>query len=165
MRRTLVAVGLVAASLVLCRADLIACGDKSFLPGGIRDQRAGQKPASILIYGQPGSRLAAAARELHLQRTLTRAGHSLREATSPAQFDAELASGRFDVIIADVADTAAVQQRIGSMPSPPRIVAVAYKLTKAEAADAAKKERFLVKASDLEVTYLDTISNAVRSKV
>jgi hypothetical protein len=163
MRRTLVAVFLVAAGIVMVRAGLIACGDKSLAPGGIRNMRAANRPASILIYGQAGSRIAAAARELKLQETLQRNGYAHRDATTSDELDAALASGQLDVIMADVADVPALQQRVASMPSRPTVVAVAYRLTKAEGA-AAKNERFLVKVPSLEVEYLDTITKAIRTK-
>ena len=165
MRRTLVAVGLVAASLALFRTGLLACGDKSLGAGGIRfDRGLYQKfPASILIYSQPNSRIGAAARKLNLQQALEEAGHKYREVTTKAEFERELASGAFNVIMADVAETPAVQQSMGTMPKRPAIVAVAYKLTKTEAKDA-KKERFLVKETDLKVVYLDKIIKAARSK-
>ena len=62
MRRTLVVVCVVVAGLLMFRAGLAACGDKSLNAGGIRQQRAvaQQFPASILIYGPPTSRIADA---------------------------------------------------------------------------------------------------------
>jgi hypothetical protein len=171
MQRTLVAVGLVVVGLVTYRAGVAACGDKSLGPGGIRWQRsepwqraqAQANPASILIYGQPSSRIATAARELKLQETLRRVGHTFREVATTDEFDAALAAGGFNIIMADVAEVPALQQRVASLPSPPAVVAVAYKMSKTEK-EASKKQRFLVKVPSPPDQYLGTIGAAVRSK-
>ena len=166
MKRKLVGVGLMAVGLVAFRADLNACGDKSLAAGGIRMQRAlaTRYPASILIYGQPGSRIAAAARELKLQQTLQQVGHKYREATTTSDLEAALSSGEFNVVMADFADLPGLQNRLTASPSRPALVGVAYRLTKAETDEAAKLCRYLVKAPSRAAQYLSTIADAVRSK-
>jgi len=166
MRRTLVAVGLVVAGLATFRADVDACGDKSLAAGGVRMQRAlaARYPASIVIYAQPSSRLATAARELKLQQTLQQVGHKYREVTTVSELEAALGTGQFNIVMADFSDLADVQQRLESSRSRPAVVGVAYKLSKTEAAEAAKQSRFLIKAPGRAVQYLSTIADAVRSK-
>ena len=165
MRRALAAVGLVIAGLVFLRAGLDACGDKSLMVGGAKLLRATakQNPASVLIYGPPGSRIGAAAQKLKLQKTLLRYGHSYLEAPTTSELETALKRGEFNVVMTDLADVTAVQQLVHSLQSRATVVVVAYKLTKAEA-DAARKERFLVKVPSQEVEYLNTIHDAVRSK-
>jgi hypothetical protein len=165
MRGTLVALGLVVAGLVTYRADVDACGDKSFAAGGIRMQRAlaARYPASIVIYAQPSSRIAAAARELKLQQTFQQVGHKYREVTTAGDLKAALETGQFNIVMADFAELADMQQRLESLRSRPALVAVAYKLTKAETAEAARQCRFLINAPGRAAQYLSTIADAVRS--
>lgn len=166
MRRTLVAVCVVAVGVVTFPGDLDACGDKSLAAGGIRMQRAlaTRYPASILIYSQPNSRITAAARELKLQQTLQQVGHKYREVTTTSEFESALTSGEFNVVMVDYAELATLQQRLALSPSRPAFVGVAYKLTKSEANEAAKQCRFLVRAPSRAAQYLSTIADAVRSK-
>jgi hypothetical protein len=147
------------------RADVDACGDKSLSAGGIRMQRAmaARYPASILIYGPPASRMSDAARELKLQVTLLQVGHKYREVATWSELQSALASGQFNIVMADFGDLADVQVRLQSSPSPPVIIPIAYKLTKTEVADAARQSRFLIKAPSRSSQYLMTIAEAVRS--
>ena len=165
MRRPLLTLGLVVAGLVMFRAGLGACGDKSLGVGGIRLQRAlaAQYPASILIYSPPASRIGAAARELKLQQALRQVGHTYLEATTSAEFESALASGQFNVIMADLAEITTVQERVKASTSSATVVAIAYKLTKAQVKAAAKTERFLINVPSRMAQYLDTITEAVRS--
>jgi type IV pilus biogenesis protein CpaD/CtpE len=155
----------VVASFVILRAGLEACGDKSLSAGGIRQQRAIaiEFPASILIYNPPASRIADAARELKLQKNLRQVGHTYQEATTRAELEAALASGSFNIIMADVAEVPTVRERVKASSSRAAVVAVGYKLSKTDASAAAKKERFLINAPSRSAQYLDTITEAVRS--
>lgn len=165
MKRMLAALGLVAVGVFALGADIDACGDKSLLTGGIRMQRAlaARYPASILIYGQPASRMSDASRELKLQATLRQVGHKYREVATWSELQSALASRQFNIVMVDVADLADLQARLASSPSPPVVIPIAYKLTKTEVADAVRQFRFLVKAPSRSSQYLTTISEAVRS--
>jgi hypothetical protein len=163
MRRALIAFVVVAVGVVAQRADLGACGDKSLSAGGIKHQKAtaSKYPASILIYGQPNSRISAAARELKLQSTLSQVGHTYREIGTWPEAEAALKSGRFNIVMADVALVADLKQRLAAAQSRAVVVPIVYKATKAEA-DLAKQSRFVVKAPSRAAVYLDTIADAVR---
>jgi hypothetical protein len=165
MTRLLAVVGLTAIGFFALRADIDACGDKSLSAGGVRMQRAlaARYPASILIYGQPSSRLTDATRELKLQTTLQQVGHKYREVSSSSELESALASGQFNVVIADVADLSELHAKLGSSKSRPVLVPIAYKLTKTESAAAARDNRFLIKAPGRSSQYLMTITEAVRS--
>ena len=164
MRLSLVSSVLVAVGLCLLRADLNACGDKSLSAGGIRMQRAlaAQYPASILIVEAPNSRVSAAVRELKLQQTLQQVGHKYREVTSWQDAEAALATGKFNIVIADFSELGDVQQRVKASSSHAVVVPVAYKLTKTEAAQVAKQCQFLIQAPSRAAQYLGTIAEAVR---
>jgi hypothetical protein len=165
MKRTLVTLGLIVTGLTLLRVGVEACGDKSLSLGGVRLERArvAMYPASILVFAQPNSRMAAAARELKLQQKLREVGYTYQEVMSWADAEAALASGKFNVVMADVAGHSELE-RLQSSPARPVVVPVAYKLTKTEANQAAKQYRFLVKAPSTSTQYLSTIGDAVRSR-
>ena len=164
MTRMLAAVGLAAMGICALYVEIDACGDKSLSAGGVRMQRAlaARYPASILIYG-PSPRLSEASRELKLQSTLQQVGHKYREVSTSSELQSALASGQFNVVIADFSDLADLQARLQSWPSRPALVPIAYKLTKTEAAEAARQCRFLIKAPGRSSQYLTTIAEAVRS--
>src|SRR5262245_49540221 len=165
MARLLTVLGVVAIAVLLLPIDLDACGDKSLSAGGIRMQRAlaARYPASIVIYGQPSSRLSEATRELKLQATLQQVGHKYREVATLSELQTALSSGQFNVVIADYSDLAELQSRLESLKPRPALVPIAYKPTKAEAAEIARQCRFLIKAPGRSSQYLTTIAEAVRS--
>lgn len=165
MKQILAAVGLVVAVVFTLCVDVGACGDKSLSAGGIVWQRAqaARYPAAILIYGLPASRMSDASRELKLQATLRQVGHKYREVVNWSELQSALASGQFNIVMVDVADLADLQARLASSPSRPAIVPIAYKLTKAEADNAARQSPFLIKAPSRSTQYLMTIAEAVRS--
>lgn len=166
MTRTFAAAGLLTVALVTCGPDLDACGDKSLSAGGIRMQRAlaARYPASILIYVPSASRLPGATRELKLHDTLRQVGHKYSEVTTWPELQASIDTGQFNIILADFADLPDLQQKLESSPSGVVIVPVAFKLTKAETAEAAKQSRFLIKAPSRAAQDPTTIAEAVRSR-
>jgi hypothetical protein len=166
MNRAFAAAGLLTFGLLAFDSDLNACGDKSLSAGGIRMQRAlaARYPASILMYVPATSRLSGAGREMKLQETLRRVGHSYREVATFAELQASVDTGQFNILLADFADLVELQQRFQSSPSRVVVVPVAYKLTKAETDEAAKQCRFLIKAPSRAAQYLTTIAEAVRSR-
>ena len=165
MKRALAVLGLMAVGTVAWSADLGACGDKSLSAGGIRFQRAlaARYPASILIYAQPNSRIEGAVRELRLPQTLEQVGHRYRQVGTWADVEAALDSGRFNIVLTDVSQLAAVQQRLTSSRSRSVVIPVGYRLTKSEEKAIANQSRFVVKAPSRASQYLDTITDAVRS--
>jgi hypothetical protein len=166
MKRTFAAAGFVVGLLAVGGSDLSACGDKSLSAGGIRMQRAlaARYPASILIYTPSTSRLQGATHELRLQETLLKVGHKYREVSSVSDLRASVDTGQFNIVLADLADVTDLQQQLESSPTRVAVVAVAYKLNKAETAAAAKQSRFLIKAPSYAAQYLTTIADAVRSR-
>ena len=164
MTRRLAEAACLAVVLTAFAPDLHACGDKSLSAGGIRMQRAlaARYPASILIYSPSASRLPDATRELKLQETLRQVGHTYREVTTFSELTASVGTGQFNIVLADFAEVSELQQKLEA--SPVVIVPVAYKLTKAETAEAAKQCRFVIKTPSRAAQYLSTIAEAVRSR-
>jgi delta 1-pyrroline-5-carboxylate dehydrogenase len=166
MKGTFAVTGFVVGLLAFGGSDLSACGDKSLSAGGIRMQRAlaARYPASILIYAPSASRLQGATHQLRLQETLLKVGHKYREVSTVSDLRASVDTGQFNVVLADLDDVAALQQQLASSPSRVAVIAVVSNLTKAETAEAAKQNRFLIKAPSHAAKYLTTIADAVRSK-
>jgi hypothetical protein len=164
MTRRLAEAACLAVVMLSFAPDLQACGDKSLSAGGIRMQRAlaARYPASVLIYTPSASRLPDATRELKLQETLQQVGHTYREVTTFSELTTSAASGQFNIVLADFADVFELQRNLET--SPVVVVPVAYKLTKAESAEAAKLCRYVIKAPSRAAQYLSTIAEAVRSR-
>ena len=166
MTRTFVAAALLAGLVASAGPDLSACGDKSLSAGGIRMQRAtaARYPASVLIYAPAGSRLIGAALELNLTGMLDLVGHKYREVTSLSELETSLATGRFNIALADLADVAVVHQKLQSSNSRVVVIPVAHRVTKEQAKQAEKLFRFVIKAPEHPNNYLTTIADAVRSR-
>jgi hypothetical protein len=164
MTRLLAALGLSAIVVLAVDVQIDACGDKSLSAGGIRMQRAlaARYPASILVYGT-SSRLSDASRELKLESALQQVGHKYLQVSTWSELQSALGSGQFNVVIADFSDLADLQARLELSTSRPAIVPIAYKLTKAETIEAARRSRFLIKVPSRSAEYLMTIAEAVRS--
>ena len=165
MKRILVSAACVAVLALTFSSDLTACGDKSLSAGGIRWQRAlaARFPASILLYAPATSRLDDASRELRLQRTLQQVGHRYEEVNDLAALESSAATGRYNLVLADAADAATLQQRFQSSHTRVVVVSVAYQLNKVEFETTKKQTRFLIKAPSGAAEYLKTIVNAVRA--
>jgi hypothetical protein len=123
--------------VLLCWGDVQACGDKFLVVGrGIRYKGKSAHPASILMYMNPASRLPAAAKDVQLQAGLKQAGHKVQTVDDASALGAALESARFDLVLADISDSAGLEKRVASSPSKPVVVPVLYKATKEEMAAA-----------------------------
>ncbi len=165
MKRAFVLAGLLTATVFASVSNADACGDKSLSAGGIRMQRAAaaRYPASILLYAPSSSRLPGATRELKLQEKLREVGHRYTEVATWPELQAAVATGQFNIILADVADLSELQRQFTSVTPRIAIISVAYKLTKAESEDVKKQRGLVIKAPSGAARYLATIAEAVRS--
>jgi hypothetical protein len=104
-----------------------ACGDKLLLLSrGIRFERSvSAHPASVLMFVRPSSRTATIAADS--QPALEQAGHKIRIVRSIDEIAGTLNSTAYDLLLADIEDIPAIEQRIGSMSSRPVLVPVVYK--------------------------------------
>ena len=144
MLRRLFVVGLVAAVFGSASADLRACGDKFLRIGRSARYRgyAAVHPSSILVY-TPASSTPAGIKEF--EALLKRAGHRpvVEENVSP--LSQAFTTAKFDVVIADFADTGKIKQELQSVPSQPGLLPILNKPTKAVAAEAEKEYHCLIK--------------------
>lgn len=155
---------LILPALLLVAAVAWACGDKLMLIMGARLQIRSVHPALILAYpGQTPS--ATLIRDLQFQSAVKKAGHRIQVVEDPAGLDNALKSGKYDLVLADVAHANEVSQRVLSAPSKPVFLPVAFQASKEEQSSAQKKYRFLLKAPSKSENYLTAIDQAMDWKL
>jgi hypothetical protein len=113
MKRTTTTVAL-GFSLALASFHASACGEGQFNMGqGLRYQGyLAPHPATVLVYDQAASDRKA------LYAGLQKAGHKLTVVGSADAMSQALQSGRYDIVIADFDDAAALQSRTGAATTP-----------------------------------------------
>jgi hypothetical protein len=155
-------------AVVLFAATLVyACGDKLLvLNRGLRFQDfSSSRPASVLLYTHTGSRTSDAINDGQLKSALLKAGHKLQMVGDRSRLDDALKTGRYDLVLVDLADAPSVEEELRAVPSPPVVVPVVYEGTKAEAEAVKKHYRCLLKAPDKSGNYLNAIDRALEEKV
>jgi hypothetical protein len=160
MRRLLATVVAVSAALGAAPSPAFACGDK-LLVIGRRVKRVPQAkhPASVLLYMRPGSALPAAAKAMKLETTLRQAGHRVDTVDEEQRLRGQLAAGRYDFVLTDLPDAAAVSREAGSGPSAPGVVPVAYKADKDALRDSREAYPVVIQAGK-GLSYLSALDAA-----
>lgn len=156
----------VSFGVLLFAPVLFACGDKFVVLGrGVRFQRihAARHPASILVYMSPGSRVAQADKEFQLQAMLKLAGHKPVAVEGPG-FTHALSSKKYDLVLADLADAAKLEQEASSAPSKPAVVPVLYNPTSAELATAEESYSCVLQASKKNRHLLAVLDEVMKSR-
>src|SRR4051812_41271373 len=92
--------------------DLFACGDKFLIGGrGTRYQRPKTaRAASVLIYADPASTVAATLKKGKVESLLKLEGHRAINVQTLEQLSTVASSGRYDVILTANSDSASVQR-------------------------------------------------------
>jgi hypothetical protein len=103
MRYLVVLVAIAGTVVSQGAVPVHACGDKLLMLGrGIRFQsKHTPRPAAVLVY-LPESASGQPLTDPNLESALREAGHAVRTVTSPADLEAALRSGTFDVVLANV---------------------------------------------------------------
>jgi len=137
---------LIVLGLLLFGTITWACGDKLMLVMGSRSSQIKPfHPASILVY--PGrSASAALMRGFQSLPAFRKAGHRFQLVEDSAGLADALKAGKYDVVVADVADANELNQQVSSSASKPILLPVAFKASKAEQSTAQKKYHCLLKA-------------------
>ena len=163
MRRPTAFVVLGAVALLWTGADLLACGDKFLVVGrGTRYQRPkNARAASILIYANPSTGLPASFKGLPVETVLKREGHRSTTVETPEQLSAILAGGRFDVVLTDSRDAAALEKLIGTGPDAPVIVTICDKTSGQEPKEVEKAVSCSLKAPAKAGSLLEAVDKAV----
>ena len=111
MRRDLLPVIVVSMSVVLTPVAVYACGEKLLAMGRmIRfESRHSPRPASVLLYA-PQSATGRPIADPNLESALKEAGHAVRAATTVADLESALASGSYDVVLANITDASEIER-------------------------------------------------------
>src|SRR5262245_11621516 len=165
MRRIMIRFGIVAALLLLSISAADACGDKSLRIGrGVRFLRTAH-PSTVLIYLSFNPPAAAAARAPKLQAYLEEVvGHKAQTVQGAEVLSQVLRSGKYDVVVTDLAEASNVQGQIESSTSHAVLVAVVSSGTKAEVAAAQRQYGHIVKNANSADQYRDAIEDVLRSR-
>jgi hypothetical protein len=163
-RRVLVIAATVAGALVLGGGVAAGCGDKFVLVGGGARVMRSKYPSRVLVFMNPASRVPAAEKEFHVEATLTAAGHKAKVVESEAEVEKAIESGKYDLVLADVADVSELRKQCGGSPSKPAVLPLLYKPTAAELSAAEKEANCLVRPSKKSSDLLAVIDETMKDR-
>jgi hypothetical protein len=163
-RRALVIAAVAAGVLSFGGGVAAGCGDKFVLIGGGARVNRSKFPSRVLVFMNPASRVPAAEKEFHLEATLTAAGHKAKVVESQAEVEKALDSGKYDLVLADVADVPELRRRCGTIASKPAVVPLLYKPTPAELSAAEKEANCLVRPSKKSSDLLAVIDETMKDR-
>jgi hypothetical protein len=165
MRRPMLfTVMLVAGIWAFGAGQAAGCGDKFVLVGRWARVARSQFPSSILIFMNPTSRVPDAEKEFHVEATLRAAGHKPAVAETQAKVQKALASGKYDLVLADVADAPALRKEAAAVPSKPLVLTLLYKPTAEELAAAEKEANCMVRASNKSRDLLAAVDETMKGR-
>jgi ABC-type amino acid transport substrate-binding protein len=151
--------------LLLVGAVAWACGDKLMLVMGSRSSQIRPlHPASILAYpGQSAS--ATLIRGLQSEPAFRKAGYRVQLLEDSAGLDNALKAGKYDLVIADVANANEMSQQVSLAASKPVLLPVAFHASKEQQSAAQKRYHCLLKAPGNAENYLEAIDHAMELKL
>jgi hypothetical protein len=155
---------LVAGGALIGTGEVGACGDKLLVLGRhVSSQRAhgAVRRGSILVFLDDHGDLRMALHESRLQRDLELAGHSLRMVSRRADLVAEIRTGAYDVVIAGIADAAALRSEVQAAPGGPILIPLVVNTTGDEWAEAAAEFSCIRESPSLGKHYLVVIEEAI----
>ncbi len=167
MRKTVLTSSLVSIALLLGGILAWSCGDKLLVLGrGVRFLfDTPSRPASILLYLHPSSPAFAAIGDRKFQSALRDAGHKVEAVGSREELGQALRNGKYDIVLTDAADAAALDQAAQAASSAPVVLPAVYNGTKAEAAAAEKRYGCVLKMPGRTGHYLAMIDKAMELKL
>jgi hypothetical protein len=124
--KPLAAIAVLGAGLCAVSSSAWACGDKLLLlASAVRFQsRHTPHAAAVLLYVPDPARGALV--DPKLESALTEAGHKLRIVGTEMDLALAVRSGRFDVVLADLADAHVLQRNMRSGPGAPVVLPALY---------------------------------------
>lgn len=165
MRRFLVGVCLTCVIVLLCVTQSPACGDKVLALGrAVKLRYVSAHTASILVYARAGTSAANAVSDPKLQSSLRQSSQTLKFVTSPAEFDEAIDHAKYDVILTDVSDAAATEQKLHAIYSHAVVLPVLNQGTKEEASSLAKQYHVVLKTPGKTGAYLAVLDEAMEMK-
>jgi hypothetical protein len=163
-RRVLVIASAVAGVLALGQGVASGCGDKFVMLGGGARINRSKYPSRVLVFMNPTSRVPAAEKEFHVEATLTAAGHKAKVVESEAEVKTALESGKYDLVLADVADVPELRKQCGASASKPAVLPLLYKPTPEELSAAEKEANCLVRPSKKSSDLLAVIDETMKDR-
>ena len=155
----------ILAMFLLSGAGVWACGDKLMLVMGLRPSHMRlSRPATILGYTRPDSPSSRLIRELQHQPAVRKAGHSFEFVEDLAKLDGALKTGKYDLVLADMAVAGELSPRLISAPTRPVVLPVAYNAAKTDQSAAQKRYHCLLKVPNGPDQYLEAIDQAMQWK-
>jgi hypothetical protein len=166
--RSLFLVSVFASSVVLSSSlPAHACGDKLLVLGrSIRFQTmSGTRPAGVLAYARPGTQSAEVITDPVFHSAFKKAGYQFRVVRDAEELDVALRSGKYDVVLADITEVAAMEAAIQSSSSTPVLLPVLYEPTKPDLISAERRYRFVLKVRNKGGNNLSVIERALEMKL
>ena len=143
--------------------DLFACGNKFLVASrGTRFGRVAvaRQEASILVYANPASTMPKAIGDVPVERILLQAGYLPTRVSDPEKLDQALRRGGWDLVLADLDDSADLRERLQG-DGEPMVLPVLYLPTRSELAQAKKDYGRALKAPFKSQRFLETIDDAL----
>lgn len=167
MRKLALAVLLSAGVVVCCGVSANACGDKLLVLGrGIRlGTLLGNRPVKILAYQHAGTHGADLITDSQFQSALKSAGYQLRVVRDTEELEVALRLGKYDLLLADIADSDALESTLQSSAAAPTLIPIVYQPTKADLVTVEKRYRYVLKASRKGGGNLSAIEQALETKL
>lgn len=167
MRRRALAAILGVSVVVFGGVPANGCGDKLLVLGrGIRlEALLGNRTAKILAYQHTGTHGAELIADLEFQSALKSAGYQLRVVRDTEELEVALRLGKYDLVVADIADASAVEPAIQSVVGAPALVPILYQPTKPELSLAEKQYHHVLKAPRKVSGNLSVIEQALETKL
>lgn len=147
-------------------ADLGACGDKFLAASrGTRFQRAGlvRRPASVLVYAAPSSRMATTLTQLGVADALAKVGYRPTIVTAPAAMTQALGERTWDLVLVDLDEAGAVLSASGA-PASLAVIAVAHESTGDSLARARRTYSSVVKKPGRARTVVDAVDDVLLAR-
>ena len=143
------------------------CGDKLLVLGrSVRLQALfNTRGTYILAYQHAGTRGAEVIADSEFQGAIKKAGYQLRIVRDTEELEVALRSGKYELIIADIADASALGPAMQSAPRMPGILPVLYQPTKGEFASVEKQYRYVLKEQRKGKDYISVIDRALEMKL
>ena len=166
MRRSLNFLTLLGVALFLGTEPAVGCGDKVLVMGrGLRyASLQSHRPASILTFGGAGSNTARSLNDPKLVKALKKAGHKFQSVTDSVELRRALLGGRYDLVIVDLVDAAAIEQILSSAAPAPSLLPISAELSKAQLADAQKRYDGVLGVSATESQTLLKIDEVMKKR-
>lgn len=143
-------------------ADVFACGNKFLVAS--RGTRFGKvavarQEAAILVYANPKSTMPQTMAKVPVETVLVEAGYQPTIVADPGEFEMALNRGGWDLVLADLNDSAAIQDKMGD--EAPMVVPVLYEPTKSDYQLAKQEYESVIKAPVKSQRFLESVDEAV----